>query len=119
MAVATPAVDAPGALEVLVDAMLEDAMLEPERAEAQLRKAWVWARRRFEPTTLERLIALIADALASEPELPAFVVGVVRPWLVRLHFFAYVPAYERERIRALAAAAGPVAYYIEVTVRAS
>ena len=119
LAVATPSVDAPAALAVLVDAMLEDAMLEPDRAEAQLRRAWVWARHRFAQTPLEQFAAILVTSLAAESELPPFVVGVVRSQLVRLHFLAPVPACSRERIRAIAASAASAAYYLEVTARAS
>lgn len=114
LAVTTPSADAPAALEVLIDALLEDALMDPDGAEAQRRKAWSWARLRFMPSPLDRFAQLLQEQLADE-ELPPFVVGVVEQGLVRLHFLGPLAAYRHEHVRELARSAAPGAYYLELT----
>lgn len=116
LVVPTPSVDAPIALEILVDTLLEDALVEPDGAEGLRRRAWSWARRRFMPSPLERFAQLVLEQLAGE-ELPPFVVGVVEHGLVRVHFLGDLPVHRHEHVRHLARSAAPGAYYLEISCR--
>lgn len=114
LVVTTPGTDAPAALEVLVDALLEEALMEPDGTEALRRKAWSWARHRFMPSPLERFAQLVGEQLAGE-DLPPFVIGVVEQGIVRLHFLGALASHRHEHVRQLAGAAAPGAYYLEVS----
>jgi hypothetical protein len=101
-AVSTPSSSAPDALDVLVDALLEAGQLPaggvdgwqdapcPEWREPTFglrRRALVWAKRRLAPelTGEQRILARVTELL-DEHQLPPAVVGVVGPFVLRVHF---------------------------------
>jgi hypothetical protein len=94
-ALSTPAVGAPDALEVLVDALLEAGILPADPflssgtgpALDLRRRAYHWAKRRLAPlpNPTQQLVDIVTRAL-QEASLPLPVLGVVGPFLLRLHY---------------------------------
>lgn len=116
-ALCTPASDASDALEVLVDVLLEagilsdeplddpDAPAEWRGASFELRKrAHRWAKRRLTPVPnpTAQLVELVSAAIDRE-ELPPAVVGVVAPFILRVHFLQeidpHIATVAREAVR--------------------
>jgi hypothetical protein len=131
LALSTPALDAAGAMEVLVDVLLEAEILrgedargsetDEERTEHELalrRQAFEWARRRHvrPPNPMHVLVDLVGHALAERDLPPDAVVGVVGPGLVRVHFTTRVDAYVLLAAREAVLARLPAAT-VEVTGR--
>lgn len=100
-ALSTPAVGAPDALEVLLDVLLEAGIIpadvprptghqigsSDEPALHLRRRAYHWAKQRLSPlpSPTERLVGIVVSAL-EEASLPLPVLGVVGPFILRLHY---------------------------------
>jgi hypothetical protein len=136
-ALSTPSVEAPAALDVLIDVLLEGGMIsddlsvagvaafDEEPTNALRRRAFQWAKRRHAPipNPMQQLVAIVIDALedrraaATSYEFPHAVVGVVAPFNVRIHFMAPVGPDLRLIAREAVAQRLPVPVVIDVTSR--
>lgn len=140
-ALSTPSVDAPDALDVLIDVLLEAGLLEDtaiERSLAELpaewrgepanalrRRAFQWAKRQHAPipNPMQQLVTIVIAALEDRrasalDEFPHAVVGVVAPFNLRIHFMAPVGLDRRLIAREAVSQRLPVAVEIDVTSRA-
>ena len=133
-ALSTPAVDAPDALEVLVDVLLEagiltgedarevsnDIPLEWRGATFELRRrAHSWAKRRLvpSPNPTAQLVEIVSRAIDRE-ELPHAVIGVVGPFIVRVHFLHGIDPHLATVAREAVVRDLPASIVVEVTGRA-
>ncbi|MDF2692663.1 MAG: hypothetical protein K0S65_1046 [Labilithrix sp.] len=125
-ALSTPAVEATDAMEVLVDVLLEARILSgdelgevgDEPAVALRRKAFEWARRRLcrAPNPMEELVGLVIGEL-EHTDLPYAIVGVVGPFLLRIHFLENVDPYLLAAAATAVRARLPAGIIVETTCR--
>ena len=129
-ALSTPAIDASDALDVLVDVLLEAGILDDvvrgpsdhvpvewSTARFELRRrAHRWATRRLvtPPNPLQHLVDILSAAIDAE-ELPPAVIGVVGPFVVRVHFLRDVDAHIAMVAREAVARALPASIVVEVS----
>ncbi len=119
-ALSTPAIAAPDALEVLVDALLEAGILD-EDAELELRRrAYFWAKRRLTPmpNPTQRLVDIVTTAL-DDASLPLPVLGVVGPFVLRLHYVGPIEPDVIVLVNGTVARCLPASIVVEVTRRAT
>lgn len=117
-ALTTPDPEAPDALEVLVDALLEAGLIT-QRTNNELREdAYHWARRKLvrRPSPTEVVFDLVARALEEE-ELPLGIVGIVQPHILRVHFLEPIDAQRVVRARESIARRLPSSVVVEITMR--
>ncbi len=133
-ALSTPALDASDALDVLVDVLLEAGILsgdvgalgsdddlpEPWRAPSieLRRRAHRWAKRRLAPppNPTQQLVDIVWEAVTRE-ELPYAIVGVVAPFIIRVHFVDPVDAHHATVAREAIQRHLPASIVVEVTGR--
>jgi len=121
-ALSTPSLEAPDALEVLTDVLLEAGILSDEQllvSEELRTRAFQWAKRRHAPlpSPMQQLVAIVIDALddLEQLDLPHSVVGVVGPFNVRIHFVDEVGPDTRVLVREAIARRLPVPVVIDVS----
>ena len=131
-ALSTPALDASDALEVLVDVLLEAGILTGDEVQDASdvpvewrgaifelrRRAHRWAKRRLVPTPnpTAQLVDLVTAAIERE-ELPHAIVGVVGPFIIRVHFLHGLDAHLATVAREVIARHLPASIVVEVTGR--
>jgi hypothetical protein len=125
-ALSTPAADASDAMEVLVDALLEARLLRDDEIGddgdtpdvALRRKAFEWARRRLcrAPNPMQQLLEIVG-AVLEENDLPYAVVGIVQPFLLRIHFLVPLDGYALGAAREAVRARLPMAIVVEASCR--